>query len=1042
MAMTCARAAGTATAGPEVLGRIIGFSIAHRGMVAAAAALFLLLGLHLAAVAPVDVFPEFAPPEVSIQTEAPGLSAREVEALVTIPIEQAIHGAPGLVTLRSSSAAGIATITCIFSDATDVLHARQTIGERLAVAQRRLPAGVETPGITPTVSASSTLLDVGLTAAPGFDPLELRALADWTLRPRLLAVPGVARVTVFGGGVKQYQVLLSQESLRAFGLSLDEAVAAAGESTALAAAGFVETREQSLPIRAEGRIASLDDLRASLVAFRDGVPVRLDQVAQVREGAEYKVGDATVNGAPGVILEIDKAPRANTLEVTRALEAALREVASSLPPGVTLTPHLFRQATFVERAIGNLRAALAWGAALVSIVLFLFLLDLRVTAISLAAIPLSLLTAVAVLRGMGATLNTMTLGGLAIALGEVVDDAIIDVENILRRLRGRRAGAPRDEVVLAASLEVRGAVVHATVIVALAVSPLFFLTGLQGRLFAPLGAAYVLATLASLLVALTVTPALASFLLTEKSEARRETPLLRALKRGYTALLEPLLARPWPGLAAAGTLVLLAALLLPRLGVDLLPDFQEADVIVHMIAPYGTALERSVAAGQEVERGLRSLRAVRSTALKAGRAELGEDTWGPENGELMLALDPALGRYDAVLETVRRRLEDVPGFVFTVRQFLRERIEEVITGARAPVVLKLSGPDLEVLRSEAERDAAALATVPGASQVQAERQALIPQVDVIFDREAAARHGLTMERLRGLVTITLWGVRAGQVYEGQRVFDLWVRAGDGPPAGADAIGSILLDTPDGGRAPLSTLARVTLASQPAAIDREGGTRQAVITASPRGRDIGGFVEEARRRLASRPLPAGYFRSWGGEYEVERETRRELLWLALAAGACIFLVLLLESGSSRLALVMLANVPMALVGGVGAAWLAGGRLSIGSLVGFITLFGLSMRNSILLVSHFRRLETAEGMAPGRGLVLAGCLDRLAPVLMTALVTGLALLPFVLGATRAGQEIERPMAVVILGGLVSSTVLNLLVLPLLYLKAGSRRTTAGA
>jgi CzcA family heavy metal efflux pump len=899
--------------------------------------------------------------------------------------------------------------------------------------------------MTPTVSASSTLLDVGLTAAPGFDRLELRALADWTLRPRLLAVPGVARVTVFGGGVKQYQVLLSQESLRAFGLSLDEAVAAAGESTALAAAGFVETGEQSLPIRAEGRISSLDDLRSSIVAFRDGVPVRLDQVAQVREGAEYKVGDASVNGAPGVILEIDKAPRANTLEVTRALEAALREVASSLPPGVTLMPHLFRQATFVERAIRNLRAALGWGVALVSIVLFLFLLDLRVTAISLAAIPLSLLAAVAVLRGTGATLNTMTLGGLAIALGEVVDDSIIDVENIKRRLRLRRAGgprAPRDQVVLAASLEVRGAVVHATVIVALTVAPLFFLTGLQGRLFAPLGAAYILATLASLLVALTVTPALASFLLTEKSEASGESPLLRALKRGYIALLEPLLGRPWPGLVAAGALVLLAAILLPRLGVELLPDFQEADVIVHMIAPYGTALDRSVAAGQELERGLRTLPAVRSTALKAGRAELGEDTWGPENGELMLALDPALGRYDAALEAVRRRLEGFPGFVFTVRQFLRERMEEVITGARAPVVLKLAGPDLEVLRAEAERDATALRAVPGASQVQVERQALIPQVDVIFDREAAARHGLTMERLRRLVTTSLWGVRAGQVYEGQRVFDLWVRVGDGPPAGADAIGSILLDTPDGGRTPLSTLARVTLASQPAAIDREGGTRQAVVTASPFGRDIGGFVEEARHRLASRPLPAGYFRSWGGEYEVERETRRELLWLALAAGACVLLVLLLESGSSRLTLVMLANVPMALVGGVGAAWLAGGRLSIGSLVGFITLFGLSMRNSILLVSHFRRLETAEGMAPGRDLVLAGCLDRLAPVLMTALVTGLALLPLVLGGTRAGQEIERPMAVVILGGLVSSTALSLLVLPLLYLKAGRRRMAAGS
>jgi CzcA family heavy metal efflux pump len=779
------------------------------------------------------------------------------------------------------------------------------------------------------------------------------------------------------------------------------------------------------------------------VAFREGVPVRLDQVAQVREGAEYKVGDATVNGIPGVILEVDKLPRANTLEVTRALEAALAEIARSLPPGTALSPPLFRQATFVERAIRNLTHALAIGAALVTVVLFLFLFDLRTTAISLAAIPLSLLAAVAVLRGFGATLNTMTLGGLAIALGEVVDDAIIDVENILRRLRERGAlgdAPPRDATVLSASLEVRGAVVHATAIVALAVTPLFFLSGFQGLLFAPLGAAYVLATVASLGVAVTVTPALASLLLTERSEARRESPLLGALKRGYAALLRPLLARPGPAIAAAAALVAGAALLGSRFGVELLPDFQEADLIVHVIAPYGTSLERSVAAARALESSLRTVPGVRSTALKAGRAELGEDTWGPENGELLLALDPSLGRYDGVLAEVGRRLERFPGFVFTVRQFLRERIEEVISGARAPVVLRLTGPDLEVLRRESERDAAGLAAVPGASQVQAERQAFIPQVGVDFDRAAAARHGLTMEGLRRAVTTALWGVKAGQAYDGERVFDIWVRAGEGPPGDAAAIEGLMIDTPDGGRAPLAALARVSLGSEPAAIAREGGRRQAVVTAAVAGRDIGGFVEEARRRIGARPLPAGYVRTWGGEYEAERQARRELLLLGLCAGAGVFLVLLLESGSARLALVMFANVPLALVGGVAAAALAGGRLSIGSLVGFITLFGLSVRNGIMLVSRFRRLETVEGAAPGPGLVLAGCLDRLAPVLMTTLVTGLALLPLVAFGARAGQEIEYPMAVVILGGLVSSTALNLLVLPLLYARVWPPRRPA--
>jgi len=1019
-----------------MLARLVGFSLAHRGVVVAAAFLLLLPGLRLAATAPIDVFPEFAPTEVSIQTEAPGLSAAEVEALVSIPLEHAINGAPGLRTMRSTSAAGISALACIFADSVPVAAARQAIAERLAVAARDLPAGVQPPGITPTVSASSTLLDVGLTAAEGSDPLELRAFADWTLKPRLLAVPGVARVTVFGGGVKQYQVLVAPASLRAFGLSLDQAVAAASESSVLAAAGFMETGEQSLPIRAEGRVTSAADLGASIVAFRDGVPVRLDQVATVRTGAEYKVGDATVNGAPGVILEIDKAPGANALEVTSSLEAALEETGRALPAGVTLTPHLFRQATFVERSIHNLGTALLTGAGLVMVVLFLFLYDLRTTAISLMAIPLSLLAAVAVLRGAGATLNTMTLGGLAIALGEVVDDAIIDVENILRRLRERRpggAGPERDEVLLHASLEVRSAVVHATAIVVLAVTPLFFLSGLQGSLFSPLGAAYVLATLASLLVAVTVTPALASLLLTEKSAARGESPLLRVLKRVYAAALRPLLRRPAPAIALAAALVIVAALLVPHFGVELLPDFQEADLIVHLIAPYGTSLDRSVEAGRALETTLRDVPGVRSTALKAGRAELGEDTWGPENGEMLLSLDPSLGRYDGVLEAVRRRLGNVPGFVFTVRQFLRERIEEVITGVRAPVVLRVAGPDLEVLREEAERDAAALRAVPGAQQVQAERQAFIPQVNIVFDRAAAARHGLTMEGLRRAVTTALWGVRAGQIFEGQRVFDIWVRGGDGPPGDASAIEALAIDTPDGGRVPLRSLARVDLGSEPAAIEREGGTRQALVTASVAGRDIGGFVEEARRRVGSRPLPEGYTRTWGGEYEVERAARRELLLFSLCAGAGVFLVLLMESRSSRLALLMLANVPMALVGGVAAAALAGGTLSIGSLVGFVTLFGLSVRNGLMLITRFRRLETVEGMAPGPGLVLAGSLDRLAPVLMTALVTGLALVPLVAGGARAGQEIEHPMAVVIVGGLISSTLLNLLVLPLLYLKA---------
>jgi len=1019
----------------ELLSRLVGFSLSNRLIVLVLSSLLILFGLLAAASAPIDVFPEFAPPQVTIQTEAPGFSSTEVESLVTIPLEQALNGSPGLTTLRSSSAAGISVLIAIFSDQTDLYRARQAVAERLQVAANRLPSGVDPPGMTPVVSASSTVLDVGLTAGPGFDPLELRSLADWTLRPRILAVPGVSRVTTFGGGVKQYQVLFSPRALRDYGVGIGQVIQAASSASALAASGYLRSGEQVLPIRAEGLVTSLADLERSVVAFRDRVPVTLGQVARVVFGPEFKVGDATIDSEPGVLLEVDKMPGANTLEVTRALENALTEVARGLPKGVTLHPALFRQATFVERAVSNLETALWMGGILVTVVLLLFLVDLRSAAISLTAIPLSLLSAVLVLRGMGATLNTMTLGGLAIAIGGVVDDAIIDVENILRRLRENRRRPdplPPVRVILQASLEVRSAIVYATFIVALVVLPLFFLSGIQGKLFAPLGHSYLIATMSSLLVAVTVTPALASFFLSRTSAEREEGGLVRQLKRLYARALAPLLKRPLLAAGSAGILCLSALALLPLFGVDLLPDFQEANVIIHMAGLPGTSLETSVRAAREVEKELHRNPDVVSTALKAGRSELGEDTWGPEQSELVLALNPKKERYGPLLSSIRRQLSAFPGFSFSVKQFLRERIEEVISGTRAEVVLRIQGPDLAVLRDEAAKDSLAMAAVSGADQVQVEREVEIPQVEIRFDRVAAARYGLTMEDLREAATTSLWGVRAGQVYEGQKVFDIWVKGESAVREDPGAIGRILVDLPSEGRVPLSTVARIDTGVEPNVINRQGGTRQILVTANTVGRDVGSFVLEARKRVEARGLPAGYFRSWEGEYEAQQKARRELLLLGLAAGVGIFLLLCADFRSPRLALLVLANLPLALVGGVAAAALGGGRLSIGSLVGLITLFGISTRNSIMLVSHFRHLETVEGILPGPALVLQGSLDRLSPILMTALVTGLGLLPLALWGGRAGQEIEHPMAIVILGGLASSTVLNLLVLPSLYLK----------
>ncbi|HMC82213.1 MAG TPA: efflux RND transporter permease subunit, partial [Candidatus Polarisedimenticolia bacterium] len=700
-----------------MLSRLVGFSLSNRLIILVFSGLLILFGLLTAFSAPIDVFPEFAPPQVTIQTEAPGFSSSEVESLVTIPLEQALNGAPGLVTLRSSSAPGVSVLTAIFSDATDLYRARQAVNERLLVAATRLPSGVGVPGMTPVVSASSTVLLVGLTARTGFDPLELRSIADWTLRPRILAVPGVSRVTTFGGGVKQYQVLVSPRDLRAYDIGIGQVVSAASSASALAAAGYLRSGEQILPIRAQGLATSLADLERSVVAFRGGVPVVLGQVARVRFGPEFKVGDATIDAEPGVLLEVDKLPGANSVELTHALESALAEVARGLPEGVAIHPSLFRQATFVERAVGNLERALWIGGVLVAVVLLLFLLDLKTAAISLTAIPLSLLSAILILRGFGATLNTMTLGGLAIAIGEVVDDAIIDVENILRRLRENRRRAdplPSLRVILQASLEVRSAVVYATFIVALVFLPVFLLSGIQGKLFAPLGYAYVTATLSSLLVALTVTPALASLFLSGASSEREEGGLVKRLKLLYARLLAPLLTHPGWVAAAAVILFLSAVALLPLFGVELLPDFQEANVIIHMAGLPGTSLETSVHAGIQVEKGLHQIPEVVSTAVKAGRAELGEDTWGPEQSELVLALNPKRERYGPLLADVRRRLAVFPGFAFSVKQFLKERIEEVISGTRAQVVLRIQGPDLAVLREEAAKDAETLAAVRGA----------------------------------------------------------------------------------------------------------------------------------------------------------------------------------------------------------------------------------------------------------------------------------------------------------------------------------------
>lgn len=1024
-----------------MVAKVILFSLRNRLIVLSLAALLLIVGLVAASRSPLDIFPEFSPPQVVVQTEAPGLSAEEVEALVTIPLEYALNGTSFLTTLRSSSAPGISVITAIFAEGSDILTDRMLVNERLTSVASTLPQGAGPPRLTPMTSSTGTLMTVGLTS-DSVSPMELRTLADWVLRPRLLTVSGVAGVVVYGGQVKEYQVLVSPERLLRFDLTLEEVVAAGRDATALMGAGYLDRPTQRLPIRGDGGVKKIADVQAALVGLRDGTPLTLGQVTEIRLGSALKVGDATVEGEEGVLLIIAKQTGANTLAVSQRVETALDELRTALPAGVQLHRNLFRQATFIESALANMRHALVLGTVLVIVVLLLFLADLRTACISLTAIPLSLLTAVAVLWAYGVSLNTMTLGGLAVAIGVVVDDAIIDVENIHRRWReNRRLPTLRSplQVVYEASVEVRSAVVYASFIVALVVLPLFFLSGVQGRIFAPLGAAYLLSVLASLGVALTVTPALALILLARERTEMEESRLARTLKRLYVHVLPYPLAYPRQIVGVTIALVLVSGIALCFVRSDFLPEFHEGNLIVQMTGPPGISLQESIRMGKRVSQLLKRIPGVVSVGQFAGRASLSEDTWGPEASEFTLTLDPTLGAYAEVTDRVREQLATIPGFSFNVLSYLKERMEEVMSGATAQVAVKLFGPEVATLRALGEKAADTMGVIPGVVDVYVEPQVEIPEVTLHFDRRAVARYGLTMGRLKTLVTTAFFGTPVAQVYEAGKVFNLVVRFADEAKHDVAALGNTRMAAPGGARVPLRALADVQIEKRPNVINRENAARRLVVQCNVSGGDVAGTTQEIERRLRGQiSLPQGYHLEVGGEYQEQLASRRELMLLGAAALLGIFLLLYADFHSLHATFMVLVSLPLAFIGAAWTVILSGGDLSLGSLVGFLALLGITARNGIMLVSHYRHLQQEADLPSGRELIMRGSLDRLIPILMTALVAALGLLPLALGGERAGQEIEHPMAVVILGGLLSSTGLNLFVVPALYLRWGGERT----
>lgn len=1027
-----------------MLSRIVRFSLRFRGIVIALAFALLAYGSYSLTRANYDVFPNFAPPQVSIQTEAPGLSPEQVETLVTQPVENALNGVAGIQSLRSTSIQGLSVVTVIFEPGTEVYRDRQAAAERLASLAGHLPQGVKSPVMTPLISPTGDVLVIGLTSDQK-SLMDERTIADWVMRPRLLATPGVAKVTTFGGEVKQFQIQFQPDKLIQYNLTLDDVLAGSERSTGVLGAGFIDTPNQRLLLQTEGQSLTTSQLSQTVLVHQGASNVLLSQVARVAEGPEPLIGAASIRGKPGVILVVSTQYGANTLQVTSAVTSALEDMRETLrQQGIALDDSLFRPANFVETAIHNIRSSLLVGAILVVVVIFLFLFNFRTAAISCTAIPLSLLAAVTIMQGMGLSLNTMTLGGLAIAIGEVVDDAVIDVENILRRLRENRRStspSPAMEIVFSASMEVRSAVVYATFAVVLIFVPILTISGVAGRLFAPLGVAYVLSVLASLLVALTVTPALCLLFLGDGKLEESEPPVVHWLRERYRSILLGVEKAPRLVIAIVVVFTIGGVTLVPFFGGSFLPELREGHFIVHMFAVPGTSLEESLRIGAQVSDELMKIPEVRSVSQRAGRAEISDDTWGTHYSELDVDLKPRLNGTENELAAgqIQKALRGFPGVTFSVKTFLSERIEESVSGYTAAVALRIYGTDLDVLDRVAADVARVLSGVRGALEVQVQSPPGVPQIAVQLRKADLIRWGFEPTSVLQAVHTAYQGENVGQIFQGNRVFDVAVILDPQDRNSAANIGNLPVRSTAGNYVRLNQLASIYETGGRYSILHAGARRVQTVTLNVSGSDLNTFVETAREAILSKvKFPQGTSMEFAGTAAAQAQSRRDLLVYSLLSAFAIVALLSIVTMNTRNLLLVLANLPFALVGGVIVVFATGGVLSLGSLIGFITLFGITLRNSIMMISHYEHLTSVEGMTWGLEAAIRGALERVAPILMTALVTGLGLLPLALGSGDPGREIEGSMAQVILGGLATSTLLNLLVLPTLALRYGKFKT----
>ncbi|MBH9576582.1 efflux RND transporter permease subunit [Inhella proteolytica] len=1011
-------------------------SLRNRLVVLAIALAMMVLGALTLTRTPVDVFPSLDRPQVTLQIEAGGMAPEEVEQLVTLPLEQAMSGLPGVTAVRSVSSVGLAFVYVTFDWGTDIYRARQIVNERFTTARDALPAGVQHAAMGPI---SSIMGEVMLVAIP-IDEAQISAMAtreyaDFVLRPRLLAIPGVAQVIPIGGEVRQYQVQPDSARMAQLGVSVEQLRAALQGHAGNSSGGFLELNAREYLIRNLGRTTRLEDLQQLPVAWKNGQSILLSQVASVRFAPAIKRGDAGFNGGPAVILGVQKQPEADTVALTRAIETALVELKPGLPAGMQAPRVTFRQASFIEASIGNLQGKLMTAAAIVAVVLYLFLANLRTTLISLAAIPASILITVLVFRHFGLSINTMTLGGLAIAIGELVDDAVVGVENVLRRLKLNRQqaqGLGPLELIAKATLEVRSAIVVATLIIVLVFVPLFVLPGIEGRLFVPLGVAYITSILASMLVSITLTPVMAYYLLPKlKSLDHGDPKLVQWLKARYARGLAWVFAHTRPVLAAGVLAVAGALALLPFFPTTFLPPFNEGSVLIGLRLNPGTTLQESVQVARQAERLLKDVPEVVYVGRRSGRAEMDEHAEGVHVSELDIGLRESQRPLEAVYADLRQRLANLPAAI-GLGQPISHRIDHMLSGVRSAIAIKLFGEDLDTLRGQAEALRAKLASIPGIADLEVEKQVLTPQIQVRVDHTAARAYGLAPGQLLAELQQLVDGERITQVVEGNRRFDLVLRLAD-PARSLQALPQLLIDTP-AGRVPLGKLAQIEEGDGPNQISRDDGKRRIVLSANAAQRPLSDVVADIRAVVAQHRLPEGMFITLGGQFEAQEQSSRLIAALSLVSAALVFLVLYSRYQSSLLTLLIMANIPLALVGAVIGLKLSGQPLSVAALIGFITLAGISIRNGILKVSHYINLCAFEGERFDTAMLTRGSLERLSPVLMTALVAALALAPLLFEAGQPGTEVLYPVAVVIFSGLISATLLDTFLTPAMVWRFG--------